>query len=243
MSTSLITIRPATPDDAEALLSIYAPYVEHTAITFEYEVPSVEEFRERIVHTLQLYPYIVAERRTASSATAISKTPEHTESKEHTAPETAPAPEAIPTSDVTPASDATPASDTSAEIVGYAYAGPLHARAAYAWSVETSIYVKESEKKSGIGKTLYLALEKVLAAQNITNVNACIASPVVDDEYLNRNSIQFHEHFGYSMVGEFHKCAYKFGRWYNMVWMEKIIAEHQDKQPPMIPFPELILHY
>lgn len=221
MSTSPITIRPATPDDAEALLSIYAPYVEHTAITFEYEVPSVEEFRERIVHTLQLYPYIVAERRTASSVTAISENTEHTENKEHTVPE--------PTS----------ASDTSTEIVGYAYAGPLHARAAYAWSVETSIYVKESEKKSGIGKTLYLALEKILASQNITNVNACIASPVADDEYLNHNSIQFHEHFGYSMVGEFHKCAYKFGRWYNMVWMEKIIAEHQDKQPPMIPFPEL----
>ena len=59
MSASKITIRPATPDDAEALLSIYAPYVEQTAITFEYEVPSVEEFRDRIVHTLKLYPYLL----------------------------------------------------------------------------------------------------------------------------------------------------------------------------------------
>ena len=48
-----VTIRPAAPEDAEALLSIYAPYVKHTAITFEYEVPSVEEFRKRIAHTLQ----------------------------------------------------------------------------------------------------------------------------------------------------------------------------------------------
>ena len=170
MSASKITIRPATPDDAEALLSIYAPYVEQTAITFEYEVPSVEEFRDRIVHTLKLYPYLVAQRETSTN------------------------------------------SDASTEIVGYAYAGPLHARAAYAWSVETSIYVKKSEKKSGIGKALYSALEKVLAAQNITNVNACIASPETDDEYLNHNSIQFHQHLGYSMIGEFHKCAYKFGR-------------------------------
>ena len=130
MSASKITIRPATPDDAEALLSIYAPYVEQTAITFEYEVPSVEEFRDRIVHTLKLYPYLVAQRETSTNSNA------------------------------------------STEIVGYAYAGPLHARAAYAWSVETSIYVKKSEKKSGIGKALYSALEKVLAAQNITNVNA-----------------------------------------------------------------------
>ena len=73
----------------------------------------------------------------------------------------------------------------------------------------------------------------------MTNLNACIASPVVDDEYLNHNSIQFHQHLGYSMVGEFHKCAYKFGRWYNMVWMEKIIADHPDRQPDVIPFAQI----
>ena len=63
-----VIIRPAAPEDAEALLSIYAPYVKHTAITFEYEVPSVEEFRKRIAHTLQHYPYLVAERGINSSA-------------------------------------------------------------------------------------------------------------------------------------------------------------------------------
>lgn len=40
-----IRIRPAKPEDAEKLLAIYAPYVEQTAITFEYEVPTVEEFQ------------------------------------------------------------------------------------------------------------------------------------------------------------------------------------------------------
>ena len=57
-----ITLRIAHPDDAAALLAIYAPYVEHTAITYEYTVPTVEEFSARIEHTLQKYPYIVAER-------------------------------------------------------------------------------------------------------------------------------------------------------------------------------------
>jgi hypothetical protein len=57
-----ITIRPATADDAEALVDIYAPYVEHTAITYEYAVPSVSEFRSRIINTLKTYPYIVAEK-------------------------------------------------------------------------------------------------------------------------------------------------------------------------------------
>lgn len=55
-----ITIRTAAVDDAAALLAIYAPYVKGTAITFEYEVPSLEEFQGRIAHTLRRYPYIVA---------------------------------------------------------------------------------------------------------------------------------------------------------------------------------------
>ena len=48
--------------DAEAMQAIYAPYVERTAITFEVEAPSVEEFRRRIRHTQEKYPWLVAER-------------------------------------------------------------------------------------------------------------------------------------------------------------------------------------
>ena len=55
-----ITTRYAVPEDAKRLLEIYAPYVENTAITFEYDVPTLEEFIERIRHTLEKYPYIVA---------------------------------------------------------------------------------------------------------------------------------------------------------------------------------------
>ncbi|MGN0167708.1 MAG: GNAT family N-acetyltransferase [Acetatifactor sp.] len=54
-------IRIAEPSDAAELVGIYAPYVEHTAITFEYEVPSVTEFENRIRCTLEKYPYLVAE--------------------------------------------------------------------------------------------------------------------------------------------------------------------------------------
>lgn len=57
-------LRIAKPEDAEEILKVYAPYVEKTAITFEYEVPSVEEFRGRIENTLQHYPYLVAEDET-----------------------------------------------------------------------------------------------------------------------------------------------------------------------------------
>ena len=57
-----IRIRAASPADAEQVLGIYAPYVRKTAITFEYDVPSLEEFRRRMENTLVKYPYLVAEK-------------------------------------------------------------------------------------------------------------------------------------------------------------------------------------
>ena len=110
--------------------------------------------------------------------------------------------------------------------MGYAYANTFKDRAAYDYAVETTVYVDKSCKKSGIGKALYLELEKALAAKNIINLYACIAYPENDDEYLTKNSVQFHEHLGYKLVGRFHKCGYKFGRWYDMVWMEKFLSAH-----------------
>ena len=112
-------------------------------------------------------------------------------------------------------------------IKGYAYAGVFKARAAYDWSCETTIYIDRNERKSGMGRMLYEALEKKLKAQGILNLYACIGYPEIDDEYLTKNSAEFHEHLGYTKVGEFHKCGYKFGRWYDMIWMEKIIGEHR----------------
>ena len=183
-----IIIRTATPEDAKELLEIYAPYVKNTAITFEYEVPSEDEFKKRIEQVLEKYPYLVAEN--------------------------------------------------NGEIVGYAYASAFHSRAAYQWGVETSIYVKKCKRNSGIGKVLYQELERILKLQNILNLNACIAYPEVEDEYLTKNSVEFHQHLGYELIGEFHKCGYKFNRWYNMVWMEKHIGEHSEEPLPVIPFRE-----
>lgn len=55
-----IMLRPVTVADAAELVSIYAPYVEQTAVTYEYEVPSVEEFQGRIANTIKNYPYLAA---------------------------------------------------------------------------------------------------------------------------------------------------------------------------------------
>ena len=60
MKTNNMSIRTVRPEDAKGLLDIYAYYVEETAISFETEVPSVEEFKIRIEEILKSYPYIVA---------------------------------------------------------------------------------------------------------------------------------------------------------------------------------------
>ena len=184
-----ITIRVATLSDALVLLDIYAPYVRDTAISFELEVPTLEDFEGRIQAVLQRYPYLVAE--------------------------------------------------SDGEVLGYAYVGPFKERAAYDWAVETSVYVRRDCRKKGMGRALYEALERVLAYQGVLNLEACIAYAQVEDEYLTNNSVGFHAHMGYRMVGCFEKCGYKFDRWYDMVWMEKFIGEHRSEQPPIKPFSQL----
>lgn len=171
-------IRSAAISDAEKLLSIYAYYVEHTAVTFEYDVPTVEEFRQRIRKTMVKYPYLVLER--------------------------------------------------DREILGYAYAGPFVGRAAYDWSAEVTIYLAPGEHKKGYGRRLYDALERELKEKGVLNLYACIGYPNTEDEYLTKNSAQFHSHLGYKQVGVFSNCGFKFGRWYSMIWMEKMIGSHTE---------------
>ena len=171
-----MNIREAVVADAKAIQTIYAPYVEQTAVTFEYHVPSEEEFRRRIETVKQKYPWIVME--------------------------------------------------IDGRIVGYAYASAFKPRDAYQWAVETSIYVDQSMKRCGIGRQLHEALEQRLKAQGILNMNACISFIETEDEYLTQDSVRFHHHMGYQTVAHLHQCGRKFDRWYDVVWMEKLIGPH-----------------
>lgn len=175
-----VTVRDARLEDAERLLEIYGYYVKNTAISFEYEIPALSEFRRRMENIRMRYPYLVAERDGA--------------------------------------------------VQGYAYAGPFIARAAYDRCCETTIYLDNAARKGGMGRKLYEALENRLQSMGILNMYACIGYPEEEDEYLNRNSADFHAHMGFTKAGEFYKCGYKFGRWYNMIWMEKLIGERRQAE-------------
>lgn len=112
------------------------------------------------------------------------------------------------------------------------------AREAYSRSVETSIYVRSGLNRQGIGRALYTALENELRRQGILNMYACIASPEAEDAYLGQDSTVFHEKLGFQPVGRFYYCGFKFGRWYSMVWMEKLIGPHTENPAPVLPFPQ-----
>ncbi len=184
-----VTIRLATKEDASAIVAIYAPYVLETSITFEVEVPEVEEFERRISSTLENYPYLVAE--------------------------------------------------LDGSVVGFAYANSFRPRVAYNRSVETSIYVQRDLKRGGIGGKLYRTLQKLLALQNVYNLNACIAHLDPPNEYVPATSRAFHEKIGFKQVALFTKCARKFDQWIDMIWMEWIPQEHPDDPKEFIPFPQV----
>ena len=124
-------------------------------------------------------------------------------------------------------------------IVGYAYASAFRPRAAYLHSIETSIYMRMDYRGKGVGRRLYEALTKLLVLQNVYNMEACIAHCEPADEYVPATSRLFHERLGFRLVGKFVKCAYKFGRWYDMIWMEKILGDHITNPDPFIPLPQV----
>ena len=60
--TSKLKIRDARIEDAERLVEIYAPYITNSAVSFEYKVPTIDEFKERIRTIKEKYPYLVCEK-------------------------------------------------------------------------------------------------------------------------------------------------------------------------------------
>lgn len=117
-------------------------------------------------------------------------------------------------------------------VLGYAYASPFKSRAAYAWSVETSIYLYPNVKGQRIGTALYQELERLLRRQNICNLCACITYP-------NPESIGFHKKMGYNTVAHFNLAGFKLGAWHDIVWMEKELCPHSIPPTPFLPFPQL----
>jgi len=95
------------------------------------------------------------------------------------------------------------------EVVGFAYAHPFHARAAYDWSAETSIYIARAHHRTGAGRALYTALLAILHAQGFCRAVAGITLP-------NPASVGLHESVGFRKVGVYHRIGWKFDAWHDV---------------------------
>lgn len=175
-------IRLARELDAEELLEIYRPYVETTSITFETEVPTVEEFAGRIRDTLTKFPYLVIEEDGA--------------------------------------------------ILGYAYAHPFHQRAAYGWTVESSVYVRQDVRHGHVGSLLYQALMERLERQGVRNVCAVVTVP-------NEPSMAFHARMGFTSAGILPNFGYKMDEWHGVEYLYRQLGPTGEPPKPLLPLKEL----
>jgi len=114
-------------------------------------------------------------------------------------------------------------------IVGYTYASMHKARAAYQWSVDTSVYIDPAHHGKHIGTALYTALFDLLKVQGYINVYAGLALPNIKSEGL-------HKSLGFVPVGVFHHVGYKLGAWHDTKMLELELAGLPEKpiQPKTI---------
>ena len=104
------------------------------------------------------------------------------------------------------------------EVLGYAYASAFRTRPAYRFTAECSAYVDPAHHGQGIARALYLRLFEVLVEKGFCNAYAGIALP-------NDASIGFHKSMGFTPVGVFHRAGWKYGKWHDVSWWERVLQE------------------
>lgn len=106
--------------------------------------------------------------------------------------------------------------DDAARVVGWSALNPFHARMGYRFTSENSVYVAADMRGKGVGKLL---LTPLIEGAKTRGLHAIIA--VIDAD--NEASIRLHAAFGFEKVGYFKQTGFKFNRWLDVVYMEKLV--------------------
>ena len=99
-------------------------------------------------------------------------------------------------------------------LLGYATSSPWRTKPGYGGTVETTVYTRPEAIGRGVGRALYQALFEALAGEEVHRVVAGIVPP-------NEASFRLHEAFGFREVGRFSEVGWKFGRHWDVVWLER----------------------
>ncbi len=100
-------------------------------------------------------------------------------------------------------------------VLGFGYYAPFRQRSAYAWTVEDSVYVRDDVRGMGVGKSLVAALLQLAEARGYRQMLALIG----DSD--NTGSIGVHASLGFQRAGVLRSCGVKFGRWLDVVIMQR----------------------
>lgn len=103
-------------------------------------------------------------------------------------------------------------------VCGYAYASKHRERAAYQWSVDTTVYVADGRRGQGVGRALYGALLPLLAGLGYCQAFAGIALP-------NVASVGLHEALGFAPLGVYRNVGFKLGQWRDVGWWQRALRE------------------
>jgi len=118
-------------------------------------------------------------------------------------------------------------------VVGYAYAARFHARAAYQWTVEVTVYVDSAVHRSGVGRALYGMLLDALRLQGFRTAVGIIALP-------NAPSVALHERLGFRNVGVALETGFKHGCWHDIGWWQLELQRFADPPAPPRPLPVVV---
>jgi phosphinothricin acetyltransferase len=102
-------------------------------------------------------------------------------------------------------------------LLGFAYASPHRARAAYRWAVDVSVYLAPDARGRGLGTALYAVLLPLLADLGYASAHAGIALP-------NEPSVRLHERQGFVPVGVYRQVGFKLGRWHDVGWWQRALG-------------------
>lgn len=117
--------------------------------------------------------------------------------------------------------------DARGEVDGYAYASRHRERAAYQWSVDTTVYVRADRQRQGVGRALYDALLPMLRDLGYCNAFAGVALP-------NDGSVALHESAGFRALGVFRRAGYKLGGWRDVGWWQlQLRADDEPRRPSL----------
>lgn len=106
--------------------------------------------------------------------------------------------------------------DDAGRVVGWSALNPYHARMGYRFTSENSVYVAADARGKGNGKLLLAPLIEGAKARGLHAIIAVI-------DATNEASIRLHVAFGFEKVGYFREVGFKFERWLDVVYMEKLV--------------------